>query len=194
MPTKPCVEDKGLEQDEAFLWQAISNCVATAERLMYRHIDTERSCPICAGPVESINHLFLNALQPFKFGLYRTICPFRVTSRVYPHIKTWTSYFGREKRWLLWDHNSIPSHGSVGTFGRWGTTNSLMGKMYPQSIFFSTRLLRQNVGEKLMRRRKQMRIMTVPLLQRLRQCPLRCPESLPVKLMHHGSIMAASVA
>ncbi|KAF2618557.1 hypothetical protein F2Q68_00041519 [Brassica cretica] len=32
-----------------------------------------------------------------------------------------------------------------------------------------------------------------PPLQRLRQCPLGCPESLPVKLMHHGSIMAASV-
>ncbi|XP_013608309.1 PREDICTED: uncharacterized protein LOC106315086 [Brassica oleracea var. oleracea] len=28
-----------------FLWQAISGCVATAERLAYRHLDTDRSCP-----------------------------------------------------------------------------------------------------------------------------------------------------
>ena len=40
-----------------FLWQAISGCVATAERLMYRHLGTDRSCPRCASPVESINHL-----------------------------------------------------------------------------------------------------------------------------------------
>ena len=40
-----------------FLWQSLSGCVATAERLTYRHLDTDRSCPRCAGSVESINHL-----------------------------------------------------------------------------------------------------------------------------------------
>ncbi|XP_018463807.1 uncharacterized protein LOC108834986 [Raphanus sativus] len=64
-----------------FLWQAISGCVATAERLTYRHLGTDRSCPRCAGPEESINHLLFECPQPFRFGLYRTIRPFRVTSR-----------------------------------------------------------------------------------------------------------------
>ena len=39
-----------------------------------------------------------------------------------------------------------------------------------------------------------MRITTIPLLQRLRQCPLGCLESLHVKLMDHRSIMAVLVA
>ena len=47
-----------------FLWQAISGCVATAERLTYRHLDTDRSCPRCAGPVESINHLLIECPPP----------------------------------------------------------------------------------------------------------------------------------
>ena len=137
---------------------------------------------------------FLNAYQLFSFGLYRTIRPFRLTSRVHPYIKTWTFCFGREKRWLLWDHNSISSHGSIGTFGRRGTTNSSMEKMYPPLTPSSMRPSRQNVGGRLTKKRKQMRIMTIPQLQRLRQCPFGYSKSLLVKLMHHGSIMAVSVA
>ena len=162
--------------------------------LSYRHLGTDRSCPRCAGSVESINHLLFEcppALQVWALSDYSSL---PVTSQVHPFIKTWTFCFGREKRWLLWDHNSIHSYGSVGIFGRPGTTNSLMGKTYLQSTLFSTPLLRQNVGEKLTRRRKQMRIRTIPPLHRLRQRPLGCSETQPVKLMHHGSIMAVSVA
>ena len=51
---------------------SISRCVATAERLIYRHLGTDRSCSRCAGLVESINHLFFEcppALQVDFIGL-----------------------------------------------------------------------------------------------------------------------------
>ena len=88
---------------------------------------------------------FLNAHQLFRFGLYRTIRPFRITSRVHPYIKTWTSYFGREKRWLLWDHNSIPFYGSVGTFERRGTTKSSWEPKSTLSIFRKVRKIRKTL-------------------------------------------------
>ncbi|XP_056847372.1 uncharacterized protein LOC130498048 [Raphanus sativus] len=59
-----------------FLWQAISGCVATAERLTYRHLGTDRSCPRCAGPEESINHLLFEcppALQVWALSDYPSI-------------------------------------------------------------------------------------------------------------------------
>ena len=71
-----------------FLWQAISGCVAMAERLMNRHLGTDRSCPRCAGPVESINHLLFEcppALQVWVLSDYPSL---RVTSRVHPYIRT----------------------------------------------------------------------------------------------------------
>ena len=71
-----------------FLWQCLSGCVATAERITYRHLDTDRNCPKCGDPVESINHLIFKCPHHYRFGLYRTICPLRVTFRVHLYNKT----------------------------------------------------------------------------------------------------------
>ena len=59
-----------------FLWQVLSGCVATAERLTYRHLGTDRSCPRCADPVESINHLVFEcppALQVWALSDYPSL-------------------------------------------------------------------------------------------------------------------------
>ena len=40
-----------------FLWQVLSECVATCSRLADRHCGTDRSCPRCGDGDESLNHL-----------------------------------------------------------------------------------------------------------------------------------------
>ena len=65
-----------------FMWQALTGCIATTERLAYRHLGTDRSCPRCGDPEETINHLLFECPPPSRCGLYRTIRLFRVTSRV----------------------------------------------------------------------------------------------------------------
>ena len=43
-----------------FLWQALSDCLATCSQLVDRHCGTERLCPRCVSEEETINHcLFL---------------------------------------------------------------------------------------------------------------------------------------
>ena len=39
-----------------FLWQALSDCLATCSRLVDRHCETERLCPRCGTEEETINH------------------------------------------------------------------------------------------------------------------------------------------
>ena len=113
-----------------FMWQALTGCIATTERLAYRHLGTDRSCPRCGDPEETINHLLFECPPPFRCGLYRTIRPFRVTSRVPLFIKTWASSFGRRKTWPIWNHLLKLSHRSYGTFGRHEMIKFLMEKRY----------------------------------------------------------------
>ncbi|KAG7600109.1 Ribonuclease H domain [Arabidopsis suecica] len=40
-----------------FAWQCISGCLATSQKLAYRHIGTDKGCSRCGGDEESINHL-----------------------------------------------------------------------------------------------------------------------------------------
>ncbi|KAG7599040.1 Reverse transcriptase domain [Arabidopsis suecica] len=43
-----------------FAWQCVSGCLATYQRLCYRHIGNEKGCPRCGAPEESINHLLFD--------------------------------------------------------------------------------------------------------------------------------------
>ncbi|KAG7559147.1 Ribonuclease H-like superfamily [Arabidopsis thaliana x Arabidopsis arenosa] len=43
-----------------FAWQCVSGCLATFQRLSYRHIGNEKGCPRCGSPEESINHLLFD--------------------------------------------------------------------------------------------------------------------------------------
>ncbi|KAG7543957.1 Reverse transcriptase domain [Arabidopsis thaliana x Arabidopsis arenosa] len=43
-----------------FAWKCVSGCLATYQRLSYRHIGNEKGCPRCGGPEESINHLLFD--------------------------------------------------------------------------------------------------------------------------------------
>ncbi|XP_048599985.1 uncharacterized protein LOC125580065 [Brassica napus] len=96
-----------------FMWQALTGCIATTERLAYRHMGTDRSCPRCGDPEETINHLLFECPPPFRCGLYRTIRPFRVTSRVPLFIKTCFLFWKKKNvahmeplietfPWILW--------------------------------------------------------------------------------------------
>lgn len=40
-----------------FMWQDLTGCIATTERLSYTHLGTDRSCPRCGDPEETSNHL-----------------------------------------------------------------------------------------------------------------------------------------
>ena len=82
----------------------------------------------------------------------------------------------------------------VSTFEKRVTTNSLTAKWYLLLTLSNTHFLKQNVGGRRMKRRKQIKIMTTVLLQKLRRCPLGYPEFLPIKLMRHASIIEVSVA
>ena len=43
-----------------FAWQCISGCLSTCQRLAYRHMGTDKSCPRCGASEESINHLLFH--------------------------------------------------------------------------------------------------------------------------------------
>ncbi|KAL9282336.1 putative transcription factor and/or regulators TAZ family [Arabidopsis thaliana] len=43
-----------------FAWQCISGCLATCQRLTYRHIGTDKGCPRCGEAEETINHLLFH--------------------------------------------------------------------------------------------------------------------------------------
>ncbi|XP_023644536.1 uncharacterized protein LOC111832445 [Capsella rubella] len=40
-----------------FVWQCLSGCLATCQRLHYRHIGRDKGCPRCGAEEESINHM-----------------------------------------------------------------------------------------------------------------------------------------
>ncbi|XP_056866982.1 uncharacterized protein LOC130512731 [Raphanus sativus] len=92
-----------------FLWQAISGCVATAERLTYRHLGTDRSCPRCAGPVESINHLLFEcppALQVWALSDYPSLPGYFPSTSIYQNLN-----------FLFWKRKEVaPSRPQVDTF------------------------------------------------------------------------------
>ncbi|XP_056841774.1 uncharacterized protein LOC130494942 [Raphanus sativus] len=49
-----------------FMWQTLTGCIATTERLAYRHMGTDRSCPRCGYPEETINHLLFECPPALK--------------------------------------------------------------------------------------------------------------------------------
>ena len=72
-----------------FLWHDISGCVATAERLTYRHLGTYRSWPRCVVPVESINHLLFECppdLQVWAFMDYRFLLGYFPSTSIYQNM------------------------------------------------------------------------------------------------------------
>jgi len=40
-----------------FVWQCVSGCLASCQRLFYRHIGRDKGCPRCGAEEETINHL-----------------------------------------------------------------------------------------------------------------------------------------
>lgn len=56
-----------------FMWQALSECVATCQRLTYRHLGSDMTCRRCGALEEIINHLLFEcppALQVWAFKVY----------------------------------------------------------------------------------------------------------------------------
>ena len=57
-----------------YMWQTLTGCIVTTERLAYRRLGTNRSCPRYGDSEETINHLLFEcppALQVWAFiGLY----------------------------------------------------------------------------------------------------------------------------
>ncbi|KAL9301017.1 putative ribonuclease H domain, reverse transcriptase zinc-binding domain-containing protein [Arabidopsis thaliana] len=43
-----------------FAWQCITGCLATCQRLVYRHIGTDKGCPRCGAEEETINHILFH--------------------------------------------------------------------------------------------------------------------------------------
>ena len=81
-------EIKAPSKMKHFLWQAIR---AVWRRQRGSCIDTWALIGVVLDVLAQWSRLiifFLNAHQLFRFGLYRTIRPLRVTSRVHPYIKT----------------------------------------------------------------------------------------------------------
>ena len=177
-----------------FLWQAVSGCVATAERLMYRHLGTDRSCPRCAGPVESINHLLFEcppSLQVWALSDYPSLPGYFPSTSIYQNMN-----------FLFWKRKEVTPLGpQFDTFPWicwyiWKARNDKLfnGKDVSPIDTLQHTSLEAECWRKANEKEEANEDQDDPPLQRLRQCPLGCPESLPVKLMHHGSIMAASVA
>ena len=72
-----------------FMWQALTGCIATTERLAYRHLGTDRSCPRCGDPEETINHLLFEcppALQVWALSDYPSLPGYFPSTSVYQNM------------------------------------------------------------------------------------------------------------
>ncbi|XP_019097419.1 PREDICTED: uncharacterized protein LOC109131190 [Camelina sativa] len=49
-----------------FLWQSVSGCLVTCQRLVNRHLATDRLCPRCGMEEESINHVLFECPPAFQ--------------------------------------------------------------------------------------------------------------------------------
>nr|VDD50841.1 unnamed protein product [Brassica oleracea] len=174
-----------------FLWQVISGCVATAERLTYRPMSTDMICPRCAGPVESINHLLFEcpqALQVWALSDYMSLPGYFPSTSIYQNMN-----------FLFWKRKEVaPLRPQFDTFPCWYIWKARNDKLFNEKDVSPIDTLQHasleaDCWRKANEKEEANEDHVDPLLQRLRQCPLGYPE-LPVKLMHHGSIMAASVA
>ena len=54
-----------------FLWQLVTWCITVKKNLQGRWIQGDICCARCGAHEESVNHVFLNVLQHFRFGLSR---------------------------------------------------------------------------------------------------------------------------
>ncbi|XP_018463519.1 uncharacterized protein LOC108834691 [Raphanus sativus] len=72
-----------------FMWQALTGCIATTERLAYRHLGTDRSCPRCGDPEETINHLLFEcppAIQVWALSDYPSLPGYFPSTSVYQNM------------------------------------------------------------------------------------------------------------
>ncbi|CAA7057746.1 unnamed protein product [Microthlaspi erraticum] len=53
-----------------FLWQILTGCISVGACLRSRGIQTDPQCMRCGMAAETINHMVLNVLRPYRFGLY----------------------------------------------------------------------------------------------------------------------------
>lgn len=97
-----------------FMWQALTGCIATTERLAYRHLSTDRSCPRCGDSEETINHLLFEcppALQVWALSDYPSLPGYFPSTSVYQNMNL---LFRRKRNvaymeplietfpWILW--------------------------------------------------------------------------------------------
>ncbi|KAG2309040.1 hypothetical protein Bca52824_028788 [Brassica carinata] len=72
-----------------FLWQALSDSMATCSRLADRHCGTDRMCPRCGTEEETINHCLFScppaiqtwALSDIRYTIISGILPELLSSR-----------------------------------------------------------------------------------------------------------------
>ncbi|XP_024016341.1 uncharacterized protein LOC112089817 [Eutrema salsugineum] len=72
-----------------FMWQTLSGCIATCQNLTYRHLGSDRSCPRCGDPEESINHLLflcLPALQVWALSDFPSLPGFFLSTSIYQNM------------------------------------------------------------------------------------------------------------
>ncbi|XP_018436376.1 uncharacterized protein LOC108808772 [Raphanus sativus] len=97
-----------------FMWQALTGCIATTEKLAYRHLSTDMSCPRCGDSEETINHLLFEcplALQVWALSDYSSLPDYFPSTSVYQNMNL---LFRRKRNvaymeplienfpWILW--------------------------------------------------------------------------------------------
>ena len=92
-----------------FLWQLVTGCIAVKKNLHMRGIPGDICCARCGAEEESINHVFLNALLHFRYGLFQRFQQIQLCSQ--QALSLWTYHlFWRvvpqmeyhQFAWILW--------------------------------------------------------------------------------------------
>lgn len=84
-----------------FLWQAISECIATCSRLVDRHCGIDRTCPRCGERDETVNHLLFlcpPALQTWALSDIPTSLGVFPSEFLYENLTTFSSEQRKEER------------------------------------------------------------------------------------------------
>ena len=129
-----------------FLWQALTECVATCSRLADRHCGTDRSCPRCGDGEESLNHLLFlcpPALQTWALSDIPSIPGSFPSKSLYENFD-YLLLRAKQRGTLI--ISSLGSLGSFGLYGKRGMRKFSTASKSPRQIPYYTRPRRKRTG------------------------------------------------
>ncbi|KAL9811901.1 putative ribonuclease H domain, reverse transcriptase zinc-binding domain-containing protein [Arabidopsis thaliana] len=108
-----------------FAWQCISGCLATCQRLTYRHMGTDKGCPRCGETEETINHLLFHC-PPSR----QALSPIPTSGNIFPRNSLFYNFvflFWRGREFEIGEESPLTRLSESQLDASWHADDSLSG-------------------------------------------------------------------